>query len=151
MYVIKTIFYDAKCQRIDVKNGLSLCYNKDNPEKIKAVNGFWSKTNMLFEEPMKYGNLENRDRGEKILHAVSNYKFENGEFYFTVKEQTETENKEGYLLVIKHLNCKIETSGEIIFTRYTTDSVVLLKDGKFLDIDDTIKIEVVNNRLMMEI
>ena len=149
MYVIKKILYDAQCQKIDVKNGLSLCYGKDNNE-IKAVAGVWNKTNILFESPMKYGDLEDRPRGEKRLSAVSGYKYEDGEFSFIVMKQTETEDKDGYLVFIKHLNCKIQTSGEIVFTKYTTDSVVLLKDGDYLNIDET-RIEVVNNLLMMEI
>ena len=149
MYVIKKVLYDAQCQKIDVKNGLSLCYDKGNNE-IKAVTGVWNKTNILFESSMRYGDLEDRPRGEKRLSAVSDYKYENGEFYFTVNRETETEEKEGYFLLIKHSNCKIQTSGKIVFTKYTTDSVVLLKNGDFLNIDET-RIEVVNNRLMMEI
>ena len=150
MYVIKTILYDAQCQKIDVKNGLSLLYNKDSEDNVKAVIGVWNKTNILFESPMSYGDLEDYPRGEKRLFVVSDYRYENGEFCFTVKKETETEKKEGYLVFIKHLNCNIKTSGKVVFTKYTTDSVVLLKDGDYLNIDET-KIEVVNNLLMMEI
>ena len=150
MYIIKTILYDVLCQKIDVKNGLSLSYNENREDKIKADLAVWNKTNIAFEGTMNYKDLEGQARCEKRLLAVSDYKYENGEFYFTVNRETETEEKEGYFLLIKHANCEIQTSGKIVFTKYTTDSVVLLKNGDFLNIDET-RIEVVNNRLMMEI
>ena len=37
MYIIKTILYDVLCQKIDVKNGLSLSYNENREDKINKI------------------------------------------------------------------------------------------------------------------
>lgn len=149
MYVIKTIFYDAQCQRVDIRNGLSIKSVEGVENKAKVPQQFWDETYIKFEDGMSFTDLEKVRENERDLSFVSDYKFEEKKFYFVVS-QCDLKDKEGYILVVRHMNSKIQTSGGIIYEKYTTNSVVLLHDGDYIEIGQT-KIEVINNQLMMHI
>ena len=148
MYIIKTIFYDAICQRVDIRNGL-IVNDVDLLEgKAEILQRFWNESYIYFGEGINFSELENYN-GKKLLSFAKHYKFDDDKFYFWV-EKNESINKEGYIIFIKHVNSEIKTDGTIICEKYTTNTAILLQDGNYIEIDNN-KIEVVNNQLMMHI
>ena len=56
----------------------------------------------------------------------------------------------GYLIFIERSNGEIKTDGEVLFRRFFTEIVAILKEGNYIEFEDR-RVEVINNKLMLTI
>lgn len=149
MYFIKEIITNRLNNTIEIVNGIKTYKIGD---KYVAGDDFWGKTELLvgtFADEKKFTkyndyllipytnsyNVKDIDDGYKQLD-------------FNIST-LDLGNIEGYIVIIKY-DSNIKTNGEVLFRRYPSEIMVVLREGEFLEVFDKV-IKVVDNKLQMEI
>lgn len=146
MYYIKEINIDNYNNTIEIINGIKT-YKID--KMFVVVDDFWGKTEIML------GDYADRDlitkKGETHLIPYANEytikELDDGYKHIILNVSTPQEKIDGYIVIIKYAT-NIKTDGEVLFRRYPTEVVTVLKEGNYLELFDR-KIEVINNKLCL--
>ncbi len=146
MYKIKEIIIDNFNNTIEIINGLKTYQIKD---KYITVNDFWGDTKLIFGEFVDYALFEEL-KDMRLISYVNEYiisELVDGYKSFCFNISSPQEQIDGYIVIVKYAT-DIKTDGEILFKRYPTEIVVMLKDENYLELSNK-KIKVINNELCL--
>ena len=150
MYLLKTMRFNQQTKNVEVEDGIRV-YLIEGFKYIISTDSFWGKINIHLGTYADYSKFPTYKEKEQLLSYVSEYEVKEcgdnyKEFYFNVSTY-QPEMKDGYIIFIKFAN-DIKTNGKKIFGRYTTEIVVVLKDGEYLEFDGR-RVEVIDNQLVL--
>lgn len=151
MYLIKNIYFDNQIQNVVVENGIRVGVLQ-YVTKLIVADPFWGETDIWLGSKSEFAYWSESKGKYTLLPYVDEYEvkpLKDGfkEFSFNVSE-FQQDNLEGYIIFIKSSNGDIISNGEKLFQRYSTEIVVVLRDGQYVEFDGK-RIQVTNKQLVM--
>lgn len=147
MYIIKNICLDHKTECLEIEKGIPVGIT---PPKAVSMYGWWGKTEIHLGDNVDYTKFPSAFGALNLLSYTNKYEVEDlndglKKFKFDVNEYEEN-NIEGYIIFVRFAHDDLKTNGEKLFGRVSTEIVVLLKEGDFLEYDNE-RIEVIGGQL----
>lgn len=148
MFLLKKLSYDHGSNQVEVVDGIRSFVSENG---VIVQDEFWGRTEVnlgLFADKSKFEDLE--DGLVLINYANECSSSDIGDNYkkLTINVSVfEQEKIEGYIVFIKHSVGGFKTNGEILFKRYYTECVAILREGEYLKYDGGI-VKVIDAKLV---
>lgn len=141
MFLIKKIVLSENSESVLIAEDGIRTYAMENPIKLVLSWGFWGPTEVVCGDNFKLSVLPKSNMSHEVFLTYANSceveEIENGnrKIMFFVDEY-QTENIEGYIVFIDKVLGTIRTNGQKIGGKYNNEMVVILREGKYLQIEE---------------
>ena len=147
MYLVKKVFTDQQ-GNVTITNGIAAI--ESSSRKLELTGSFWGKEEIEIGEKCDFEMMKGKVEHHLQVSYVNGY--EKGHIYNKIKfyiNEYEPKNVEGYIIFIPHEE-NIKTNGEILFQKWPTEIVVVLKEKDYLEFADK-KLIVLNDMLWLQV
>ena len=154
MYLIKNIYLDKNTNCVVVENGIRTAKIKSGSStRLEVFNSFWGKTEINLGEFADFLKMEELEENQFLLSYTNEYEIENlpdgfKKIEFNVS-MYEPKKVEGYIIFVENEQ-KIQTNGKVLFGRYPSKVVTILREGEFIKISGK-EILVINNKSVLSL
>lgn len=154
MYLIKNIYLDNDTNCVVVEDGIRIAKIKSSLiTRLEVFNSFWGQTQINLGEAADFSRMKEIEENQLLLSYINEYEIENlpdGFKKFEFNVSVYDPNKiEGYIILVEKEQ-KILTNGKVLFGRYPSKVVAILKEGEFIKISGK-EILVINNKLVLSL
>lgn len=147
MFLIKEININMLEDTVKIIHGLTT-YKINNKYEVK--NCFWGKSEVFVGKFIDELLIRKNDGKHIISYAneivIKNLDDNYKQIDFNISAPDKN-NINGYIIIIKYGE-NIKTDGSVLFRRYPTEIVAMLKEGNYLEVYNK-RFEVINNKLCM--
>jgi len=141
MYLIKSITLTENSESVFVaKDGMNV-YAMTDPIKLGFPWGFWGPTEVICNDDFDLSVLPKAQMKHEVYltyansYEVSDVGNGNREIKFFVGKY-DPDNIEGYILFVDKVIGSIRTNGQKVGGKYNNEIVVVLREGRYLQIEE---------------
>ena len=148
MYIIKEIKLNKFNNSIEIIDGISCALIND---KLIPFDEFWGKTEIMTGNFTDWRLLKNKSKEDMLTYCneINVQNLDDG--YKKLLFNVSTPNKiDGYIVILRNIDGKIDTNGIKIFGRYYNEGIFLLKENKVVSFENY-HVKVIDGHLYLNI
>lgn len=148
MYLVKNVFTDQQ-GNVTITNGVAA--TETSPRNLEIIGSFWGKEEIKIGEACDLEKMKGMIEHYLNVFYVNEYKVQalyKKQIKFYINEY-EPENIEGYIIFIRHEE-NIKTDGEILYQKWPTEIIVVLKEEDYIEFADK-RLIVLNDTIWLQV